>query len=141
MGVTIESKNHSIDLGYNGFNRLRAKVAELSDNDLGLHYKDLNQAPFIDGDGKKEFFKEYNEKIVKIVDKNKIPHAVPDFIYQSDCDGSLSPEQCLVIYEVIKDYDDDILYGYSGKKDCAKFNDFKTLLKDCIDNNTKLEWF
>lgn len=139
MGVTIESKNHAIDLGYGGFMRLRAKIAELSDKELGMHYKHLNDAPMFDG--REVFFKEYDEKIVEIVDKNKIPHAVPDFIYQSDCNGSLSTEQCLVIYEIIKDYDDDIQYGYSGKKDCAKFNDFKTLLKDCIDNNAKLEWF
>ncbi|MFR6158364.1 MAG: hypothetical protein ACLUJV_02420 [Blautia producta] len=30
MGVTISSKNHSIDLGYGGFMRLRQKVAELT---------------------------------------------------------------------------------------------------------------
>lgn len=35
----------------------------------------------------------------------------------------MSPH-CRSIYEVIKDYDDDISYGYSAEKDCAKSADF-----------------
>lgn len=34
MGVTIESKNHYIDLGYRGFMCLRTKVAELAAPDI-----------------------------------------------------------------------------------------------------------
>lgn len=139
MGVTIESKNHSIDLGFGGFYNLRAKVAELSDTDLGRHYRDLTDAPFFSG--REEFFKEYNKKITEIVNKNNIPDAIPDFIYQSDYDGEISPEQCQQIYEVIKNYDDNILYGYCERKDCAMFKDFKKIIKDCVENNCNMTWW
>ena len=38
MGVTIESQNRSIDLGYGGFRNLRMKVAELTAQDIYEHY-------------------------------------------------------------------------------------------------------
>ena len=41
----------------------------------------------------------------------------------------------------IKDYDDDILYGYAGRKDCAKFADFKKIVKDGIDSGDGFSWF
>lgn len=34
MGVTMESKNSSIDMGYGGFIELRKKVAELTSEDI-----------------------------------------------------------------------------------------------------------
>ena len=34
MGITVRSKNYSIDLGYTGFLRLRTKVAELTAPDI-----------------------------------------------------------------------------------------------------------
>ena len=37
--VTIESKNHSINLGGGGFICLRTKVAELAAPDIFEHYK------------------------------------------------------------------------------------------------------
>lgn len=42
MGVTIESKNHSIDLGGWGFICLRTKVAELAAPDICEHYKKIH---------------------------------------------------------------------------------------------------
>lgn len=44
------------------------------------------------------------------------------------------------IYDIIKDYDDTILYGYRGRPDCAKFANFKQIVKDCIDTNTNMTW-
>lgn len=63
------------------------------------------------------------------------------FLYASDCEAEMPVEVCEKIYEVIKDYDDDLLYGYSGRADCAMFKDFKDLVKDCIDNKCSMEWW
>lgn len=41
MGITVRSKNYSIDLGGTGFLRLRTKVAELTAPDIFLHYRRL----------------------------------------------------------------------------------------------------
>ena len=47
MGLTINSKNHSIDLSYSGFYRLRVKVAELTAPDIYEHYKKLNDWSYV----------------------------------------------------------------------------------------------
>lgn len=140
MGVTINSKNNSIDLGYAGFNRLRLKVAELTGEEIGEHYKELDKGMFLYGKEKEDFFKKYNKKISELEEKFKIPYGILDFLYASDCGGKIGLRKCKQIYKVIKDYDDDILYGYCGRSDCAKFKDFKGIVKDCIDNKCAMEW-
>lgn len=141
MGVTIDSKNHSIDMGYGGFNNLRTKVAELTGKEIFEHYKNLEKGMWLFGEERKEFFEKYNKKISEIHEKYNVPDGIFDFLYASDCGGSISVEACKQIWEVIKDYDDNILYGYIGRPDCAKFRDFKEIIKDCIENQCKLKWF
>ena len=141
MGVTIDSENCSIDLGYNGFNRLRTKVAELTAPDIFEHYMKLEKGMFLTGTMKKEFFKDYNTEIQRLSEKyNEEKDNILDFLYVSDCNGEMDVEHCKSIYDVIKDYDDDICYGYCGRPDCAMFKDFKELVKDCIDTNSSMNW-
>ncbi|AIY78663.1 hypothetical protein FDC50_06900 [Clostridium botulinum] len=142
MGITINSKNKSIDLGYGGFNILRNKVSELVNNEISEHYKELEKSQFLFGEDKrKEFFKVYDAETGRLDKKYDYKYnSVLHFLYACDCGATMEVDVCKEIYEVIKDYDDDILYGYSGRKDCAKFKDFKELVKDCIDNNEPMEW-
>lgn len=141
MGVTIDSENCSIDLGYSGFNRLRTKVAELTAPDILEHYMKLEKGMFLTGTIREEFFKDYNTEIQRLSEKyNGDKDNILDFLYASDCDGEMDVEHCKSIHDVIKDYDDDICYGYCGRPDCAMFGDFKELVKDCIDTNTPMEW-
>ena len=127
MGVTIESKNHYIDLGYGGFMCLRTKVAELAAPDIFKHYKkSMDGMRLYDENERKAFYESYNAKIEELDKKyNGKMSDVLDFLYESDCSAEMDVSHCRSIYEVIKDYDDDILYGYTGRKDCAKFADFK----------------
>ena len=141
MGVTIGSKKYSIDMGCGGFNNLRKKVAELTGKEIGEHYKELDKGMFISGTEREDFFKKYNKKIGDLENTFKIPRGILMFLYASDCEGEITSSKCKQIYEVIKDYDDDILYGYCGRSDCAKFKDFKEIVKDCIDNKCAMEWF
>jgi hypothetical protein len=141
MGVTICSKNKSIDLGYFGFNFLRTKVADLAGEDIGEHYRKLNTAPYFGEEKRERFFEEYNKKTNELDEKYKGEmNCVLHFIYASDCDAEMGPDVCEKIYETIKDYDDDVLYGYSGRLDCAKFKDFKEIVRDCIENNCSMTW-
>lgn len=141
MGITIRSKNKSIDMGYGGFYNLRKTVAKLAADDIGKHYEHLMDAPY-SNDERKSFFEDYDKKIEELSEiHNGEMDSVLIFIYQSDCEGSLSIKDCRKIYEIIKDYDDDVLYGYWGRPDCAKFADFKAIVKDCIDNRCKLKWY
>ena len=142
MGVTLESKNFSIDMGYIGFNRLRTKVAHLVEKELGEHYEALDRdVPFMKEEERKQFFVGYNKKIAEIQEKFKIPDAVLEFLYAPDSDGKITYGRCKKIYEVIKDYDDNIAYGYCGRSDCAMFKDFKNIVKDCIENKCSMKWF
>lgn len=140
MGVTIKSKSRSIDLGGGGFRRLRTKVAELAAPDIFEHYKKLGEGMWCPN--RKAFFKDYDEKIAELDKKYKGKMSdILDFLYESDCDGIMDVPHCRSIYKVIKDYDDDILYGYTGRKDCAKFADFKAIVKDGIDSGDGFTWF
>ena len=53
----------------------------------------------------------------------------------------LEADHCKSVYEIIKDYDDDICYGYCGRSDCAMFKDFKQLIKDGADTEMGIEWY
>ena len=143
MGVTIESKNHFIDLGYGGFRMLRVKISELAAPDIFEHYKKSMDGMRLYNDGeRKAFYESYNAKITELYEKyeGKISDIL-DFLYKSDCSAEMDADHCRSIYEVIKDYDDDILYGYAGRKDCAKFADFKKIVKNGIDSGDGFSWF
>lgn len=141
--VTIESSNHSIDLGYGGFRMLRLKVAELAAPDIFEHYKkSMDGMRLYDDDERKAFYKSYNAKTAELKKKRKGRMSdILDFLYESDCDGIMDVPHCRSIYKVIKDYDDDVLYGYAGRKNCAKFADFKAIVKDGIDSGDGFTWF
>lgn len=140
MGVTIESKNFSADMGYIGFNRFRNKVANLSNSEFGKHYANLEKGMFLFGNEKESFFKEYDAKTKNLIDKNLVSVGIANFCYQSDCEGSIDQDQAKEIYEKIKDYEDNICYGYSGREDCAMFSDLKNIFKDCTENGDTVDW-
>lgn len=130
-------------MGCGGFNNLRIKVAELAADDIGKHYKRLEESLLLFGaEERSKFFKEY-DKITMELDKkyNGEMSEVLDFLYASDCGAEMPVKVCEKVYEVIKDYDDNVCYGYIGRKDCAMFKDFKELVKDCIDNKCSMKWW
>lgn len=70
MGITIKSKNCSIDLGYGGFMVLRTTVAELTAPDIYEHYKDLEKGIMLfDTEKRKAFFNDYDAKIQQLSEK------------------------------------------------------------------------
>lgn len=140
MGITIQSKNFSADMGYGGFGNFRKKVAQLTNVKFGEHYKKLDDAMFLWDKERDEYFKKYDETTNQLVKENVVSIEIANFCYQSDCEGEIDQEQAKQIYEKIKDYDDDICYGYSGRKDCAMFSDLKNIFKDCAENGDTVDW-
>jgi hypothetical protein len=140
MGITIESKNFSADMGFGGFNRFRNKVATLSNLEFGKHYTKLDSAMFLQGVERESFYKEYNAKTVELIKTNIITVEIANFCYQADCEGSIDQDQAKQIYEKIKDYDDNICYGYAGMSDCTMFSDLKNIFKDCTENGDTVDW-
>ena len=131
MGVTIKCKKteHEMDVGYFGFFKLRAKVAELVGSEVGEHYKKLDDILDMPSPEKE-----------RLIESKILPIKIADFLYQSDCDGKIRYGACKEILKVIGDYDDSIIYGYAGRENPAKFKDFKEILQDCVDNKCFMIW-
>lgn len=144
MGVTISCKKtgRSIDLGYGGFNNLRNKIGELIGGEFAKHYLLLSEPKVmcLFGEKRTEFYKSYNKKTVQIIEKEKVPIKVADFLYQRDCGGKIRYGACKQLLKVIGDYDDNVIYGYCGRPDRAMFADFVAILKDCAENKCDMVW-
>lgn len=145
MGVTVkcEKTGSSCDLGYVGFGRFREKVARLLNENFGAHYAKLSTPEMMfafDSNEREQIFDEFDREAERLIKKHKISKRAVDFLWQSDCEGKISPSACKTIYAAIKGYDDNICYGYAGRKDCAMFSDLKSLFKECCDNNSYLVW-
>lgn len=142
MGVSISSKNYSADLGGGGFFRFRHKVAELVNKEFGQHYDDVRKGDYIfDQKERSEFYAKHDAKTRKMVADGIIPIEIADFCYQSDTRGSIDTRQAKMIYESIKDYDDNICYGYAGRRDCAMFADLKQIFKDGAETRKHIRWY
>ena len=142
MGITIRCKktNRAIDLGAGGFSRLRRKVAELAGEPWASHYAKLDQIPLFDPE-RTQFCDAFDQQTEELIAQKRVPVKVVDFCMQPDTDGRIRYGACKQIYEIVKDYDDDVLYGYAGRQDCAKFADFKAILKDCIETKSDMVWW
>lgn len=142
MGLTIKCKKtgREMDVSYSGFFRLRKKVAELVSQEVGKHYQELDEIFRITSSEKESALKSYNDETERLVERKELPIKIADFLYQSDCDGKIRYGACKQILKVIGDYDDSIIYGYAGRKNPAKFKDFKEILQDCVDNKCFMIW-
>ena len=141
MGISIWCKktHRSIDMGYGGFLRLRNKVADLVGDPWASHYHTLDCAPCI-GEGGRQFFENFDAETKRLLDDKKVSIKIVDFCLQPDYEGSIRYGACKQILAAIGDYDDNILYGYCGRPDCARFRDFVAILRDCVENKCDMVW-
>ena len=141
MGITISCKKtgKSIDMGYIGFKLLRDKVAELYGGPFAEHYKKIDKAPFL-GEARTRYFEAFDRRTAELVDSKRVSVKIVDFLLQPDVGGAIRYGACKEILRAIGDYDDNVFYGYSGRKDCAMFRDFKAILQDCANNRCDMVW-
>lgn len=139
MGITIRSKHNSADMSYFGFGRFRLKVAEMYNKEFYNHLKKLYEAPYFRKE-RNEFFKWFDKERQRMIDEKIVEIEIDDFIYQTDCEGSINKKQAKMIYNLIKDCDDSLVYGYSGRTDCATMADMKRIFKDCTHYCKKISW-
>lgn len=135
MGLTLESKNVRFDMGYGGFRDFRLLVAKAASEELHEHYNNLLTTLMagLEKEKRDELVSRYDAKIDQLVSKGVASTEVVDFLYSSDCEGELKKEDAVKIYELIKDFDDDIKIGYHGRPDCATMADMKRLLSGDSD--------
>lgn len=144
MGITIKCKKtgSGCDLGYMGFSRFRIRVAYLLNEEFGTHYEKLYSSEMVCASDKEreKMFEDFDRETDRLMKKHKLSKRVVNFLFKSDCEGSCPPTACKAIYNVIKDYDDTICYGYAGRPDCARFSTLKALFLECSEMKSYMEW-
>lgn len=80
MGVTIKCKKteREMDVGYFGFFKLRAKVAELVDSEVGEHYKKLDGIFDMPSPEKEHALESYNDKTERLIESKMLPIKIAD---------------------------------------------------------------
>lgn len=144
MGVTIACKKgpdrHAIDMGAGGFLRLRRKVSDLVGEPWASHYRKLTDGSFSDTHSA-EWLDAFDKETEELIRRKKIRVRTVDFLMQSDVAGAIRWGACRQLLDTIGDYDDDVLYGYWGRPDCARFRDFRRLLELCVERRCDLVWY
>lgn len=137
MGITIRNKENSIDMGCGGFMNLRRNIANLLSKEFGDLYKEWCKSfsPITDEEGNKILKTFYRDGILSDEDD-----VIIEFLFASDLEGKITAKGCKRLYELIKDYDDNILYGYAMHPNCAKFADFKEIIKESAKHNWVVQW-
>lgn len=90
MGITLccKKSEKSYDLGYTGFMLLRKKVANLCNEEFGLHYATITNAPWSEPD-RDVFFREFDKRTMQLIAEKKISCKIVDFCLQPDTDGCI----------------------------------------------------
>lgn len=147
MGITIRTTSRKatarpIDMGAVGFLQLRKKVAELTGDPWASHYATLcNSIGYALPEGKRaQFYADFDNKTKELLRKNMVPTKIVDFCMQSDVQGRIHYGACAAILKAAGDYDDNVSYGYAGRKDCAKWRDFRAILEDCVRCKCDMVW-
>lgn len=132
MGVCVHNTKYEMDMGCGSFYRLRTRVALLLDKDFGENYEQLGSCCT------PSQFKANDEIATRLLEKKQLDIDVVDFLYQRDCGGKISGKTCKKIYELVKDYDDDCMYGYAWANNTFAY--FKEMLKYSARYNANLIW-
>lgn len=142
MGVIISctKTGRTIDVGSGGFLRLRSKISELVGEPWASHYRALVEERICDEKEREKFYEDFDKKTEELLNKKCVSVKIVDFCLQSDCEGSIRYGACKELLKVIGNYDDNICYGYVGRKDCAMFRDFKRILEDCAEHKCNMTW-
>lgn len=139
MGVTMYCRKtkDSIDLGMGGLLRLRRRVSDLVGEPWASHYRTLTDGSVRQDD---EWYRQFDIHTAELLQAGKIKLKTLDFLLQSDESGRIRYGACKQLLQLIGDYDDNILYGYAARPDCARFRDFKRLLLQCAEHKCDLVW-
>ncbi|OWV05303.1 MULTISPECIES: hypothetical protein [unclassified Fibrobacter] len=149
MGITIKSKNFSLDCGYFGFKRLRDFVASKRPHEnFRKCVEEFNEniLSFMRPAGWMESFNKKINDLEFLANKGSTKEEIEtldwfgNFEWASDCDAEMKYETAKAIWEYIKDVSEDFVFGYSARPDAATFQQFKSLIDDCVKNKTGFKW-
>lgn len=140
MGFTITANGsrYSFDGGMGGFMQLRNNIALAFDKEFGEHYRNLPTFYF------HHELEEFNKKADEILSADRFSENDADiieFLYASDCEGSISHKTCKKIYNLIKDIDfNGKIFTYAARSDGKDYEHFKKFLLECYSHRRKMRW-
>lgn len=138
MGVSISATNskYSFDMGGGSFFDLRKNIAYVLNEELGKVYESLIYCHC------KADFEEHDRKANEIITKYDLERysGVLDFVYGSDCGGSVNYKACKQIYDLIKDEDfGDKFFRYAMRAH-NDYEEFKEFLLECYSHRRQMRW-
>lgn len=140
MGFTIYANNSptSFDGGMGGFFSLRTNIALAFDKEFGEHYSDLRKC-LCEEDYK--LFDQVTEKILSNERFKQEDEDIVEFLFASDCAGSISHKTCKKIYDLIKDIDfGKRIFTYAAYSNGKDYERFKQFLLECYKHRRKMRW-
>ena len=132
MGVTLYNKEYNMDMGMGSFYQLRRIVANFMNSEFGEHYSNILKCRT------KNDFIAFDKKTEQLVKKYNLDEDILDFLFQSDCDGKINSKTCAKIYELVKNYETNMMFGYYYSNN--SFTYFKSMLADCAKKRRNLYW-
>ena len=143
MSVNIEVKKTGTEarIGYMHFFLLRCEVAKIHDEQLGLNgeFADFyakQRDGIVEG---KEWWDKYNEELHYMEHNLPLNPKVLDFLYASDCDAEMTYGCCHVLYDLLKDTEDDTDYGFENSPLTIPI--FAQMCKEAWGNKSRLVWY
>lgn len=130
MGVSIRTKNKSIDMGYTSFFRLRTDIAKAINSEWGMKYEELVN---------RNRYDELNDITAEYLADGKISKYLVDFCFQSDSEGHITYWACKYIHQQIQNVDKKDNYGYVMAPN--SWEEIKNVFKDGSKNRGGLRWY
>ena len=140
MGVSITAKNSSFEFncGCGGFYNLRKNIALAFDKEFGEHYTKIIHVH--DSESSEEFNRKAN-KILADPRFRKEDCDILDFLFASDCEGSVGYKTCKKIYDLIRNIDfGNKIFTYAAYSDGKDYEHFKDFLLECYSKKRKMIW-
>lgn len=138
MGLHATAKGIDKDYngGYIGFMIFRIQLAKAIDTEFGDYYERyIRNTDFSDED---------LEKLNDIIATNKDYNmdAIAEFLFHSDCDGSLSYQVCKKLYNTLKDVKLDLMgHNYIEMKEYNLLERWLYMFKFSADNRSKIMFY
>ena len=121
-----------MDMGYGSFRNLRVVIARLLNEEFGNNYNNIIYCHT------PKDIERNDKKAEEFIRKYRLDEDIVNFLYMTDCEGKIDYKTCRKIYDLVKDYDDDKMYGYVQANNSFKY--FKQMLLDCATKRRMLFW-
>ena len=153
MGLTLKGDKQTLNVSYPGFFMLRKDLATLTGKDFGAAYGQLAEILQLPEDHKHLVMKQWNQtcneavKMYKLQVSSNISDDYFGFFFAADSDGVLTVQGCKDLLAVVSRADsEDVkkfsMTEFSGRgSNTVTGQDFLDLIRDCVNNNTELEWY